>query len=440
MPRFLPFSLEDEVWSGRLKKTRSATDSGYRRYWGGRILVPAGTNYCTNPSFETDSNADGRSDGFSFSDTACTGTVTHERPAAIGESGSYSQRTAYTTVVGDTVSQPNMNTDMTNSGTFAQNDWISVSFDALGSLSNSNQLQCIIRVCNAAGSVVQSLASGGLTLSSSVKRVSWSGQATHADTSRIYVDVKSYGSFAYPEGFVDYTVDNLMVEKSPGPTPYFDGSYSAYACSWSGTAHASTSTRTSTASYASLPTSFTGAAATIGCRFTPFWAGPASGYYPYPLGIVSADNNSHFDIWQYGNTGWGAVVRFQSTTTYGNVVNTAFAANSMHTMIARLGATTIDFSLDGTSATQKAHALTGSALTKLQLGGGAPTFLSPGVFSGEFASPYLISDAEHTVLSSMLADGADSLDLALWFSRAGYIDTMIVPFEQNSAVYRVASK
>jgi len=111
-----------------------------------------------------------------------------------------------------------------------------------------------------------------------------------------------------------FWVDGLQFEQSSYPTPYCDGSL-GQGHSWSGTAHASTSSRAAAAlSYPSAiiayPDSYSLEQLTIAGWFIPAWdtTAPTSGYL-YLWDIRGADNNNRLLVnWNAAANKWQAYI------------------------------------------------------------------------------------------------------------------------------------
>lgn len=207
-------TLDGLVRAGRLQVVNPTTDTGWRSYGaGGRLFLPAATNYCTNP-------------------VAAVDTVGW----TVNGAGSSASRQVGVTPLGDT-------------------------FMRLVRGSTNSELRGPY-VVSAAGEVwtISAWVRGTPGVPASLALVNWysgtGNAAVNFTLTDTWVRVSATGPAVVDDGhpnrtmFVRFTggtagdvleVVGMQAEKSPFPTPYFDGSTAN--CAWTGTPNASTSTR-----------------------------------------------------------------------------------------------------------------------------------------------------------------------------------------------------
>lgn len=191
----------------------------------------ARTNYWTNPSFETDTNADGTADG-----TDVWGTCSNRafsRVSALGSNGSYAQRVAATFTAGDSIEAGMRIT--TGVGTFAEGETVTVSF--LARVNSATGCSCFFKCQARTAADVYAGSTDVFGLSGGTTRYSVTYSNLPANTSRVNVAI--YATLFGAGDSFSLDVDDVLIEKSATATTYFDGSY--LHCGWDGTAHASTS-------------------------------------------------------------------------------------------------------------------------------------------------------------------------------------------------------
>lgn len=190
------------------------------------------TNYCTNPSFEIDTNADGLSDSWVLFNN-CGTAPTLTRPA--GRLGGYAQRLQFTSA-GDT------NKDMTLRivsavASFAAGEPATASFYVKGTLTGLTAgVYCASRKSD--GSAISAVTINfPLTTASGWQRYSVTYPVLPALTSLVTCDL--YIANINTGNTCDVTMDDALIEKSASPGDYFDGSYPR--SQWLGVARASAS-------------------------------------------------------------------------------------------------------------------------------------------------------------------------------------------------------
>ena len=209
------------------------------------------------------------------------------------------------------------------------------------------------------------------------------------------------------------------------------------ATAWSGTANASTSTRTVSAlQYAAISTMQL--QGTLACRFSPLHAGATVMFYP---SLVAA-NVGETQVASIGKGG-AAVYRTALNSDGWIVVNSAdqtFDANTTHIAIGRWNRSTptADFTIDAVDSVQDATAGALMAPTVFRVSGDVAAETEASAHIGPVAiAPYRITDAETALLSTALAAGITGADLFRFFARRGYASTLILPLAGDSVGYKV---
>lgn len=221
---FLPIDFLDLVESGEAQVVLPTTDTGYKSYGSGRLLLPAATNYCTNPAsvgtkWGTDQGADLVFTRESAADvplppgfTSCT--------KAVHASGSYpgSALVAPFSVAANEVYTISVYINCAeNSG-----DSFNIGLDTLNN-----------------GVVVREPAANFGVTATGQGFIRFVRSVTIAASGENQLGVRCWVNAAPNTGA--WYLTGMLLEKSSVATPYFDGSYSD--CSWTGAANASTSTR-----------------------------------------------------------------------------------------------------------------------------------------------------------------------------------------------------
>lgn len=189
-----------------------------------------GVNYATNPSFEAGDPPSGYSDIYG---SGIKGTVVRSRVA--GRLGGYAHRIQYTGVTGDAGSAISIVFE-TSAASFAPNDplsygvWFKLTKSAGVTVTHTTYAR------TAANTYISQV--GGVTISDSsnwARSVSSGVSPALTDRYRWLIIIENIDAGES----VDLILDDLMLAKAPYLPDYFDGSYPS--CSWTGTAHASTS-------------------------------------------------------------------------------------------------------------------------------------------------------------------------------------------------------
>lgn len=234
------------AWS-TLTPSVNTTNPTYQN--GQRLFLPVSTNLCTNPSFEIDSNADGLADSWTNWAAQTAGTIVNTRVAALGL-GSYAQRSQYTGVAGDTAGFWGLYSGPTGAGSVSPGDKVELSMLVKGAVSGVTYLNLVIYWRKSDGSG-NGAATATITVSSNTTRFILVGLAP-ANTSQIRYGIETGG--VVNGSTIDITIDDVLLSiNAIDHGAYFDGSL--LNCAWTGSANASTSTRTAdTLTYAGVVT------------------------------------------------------------------------------------------------------------------------------------------------------------------------------------------
>ena len=196
----------------------------------GNQLYPAGTNYCTFPSLEIESGTPGKATGPEFGESTVAGAIAYSMVP--GRTGGYAQRVQYTGVAGDSGAQLAIRID-TEAGAWSGEEPVTFAFYSKGSVAGVS-----VAVAVWPQDFSGLLASGSPTPAASWGVDAFSGVGL-ASTTKLYCYISFTG---VDEGdTIDFTIDDISIEKSAILTPYFDGD--SPNCSWTGTPDASTSER-----------------------------------------------------------------------------------------------------------------------------------------------------------------------------------------------------
>lgn len=192
------------------------------------------TNYCTNPSFETGA-ADALATGFSLVDSTVTGTVVFSKVA--GRNGGLAQRIQYTGVEGDAAGNLAFYIRFpTSAGTVTPGDVWTQSLYVKAACTGVSLYLTSQYVTDAGGW----LESGpNLAIANSATFLPYSQTTGAAPATSGVFRLLVFPALIGTGDIVDFTIDDVLIEKSAVLTPYFDGSY--WRCAWDGVAHASTS-------------------------------------------------------------------------------------------------------------------------------------------------------------------------------------------------------
>lgn len=273
--------MDDFVRGGFAQPVTPTTDTGWREYGpAGRLFLPAGTNYFTNPLM-VDSNANGQPDSYVFAGgPAGTPVCTCANGVA---------RIQYTGVAGDTSASLIYYIDNVP---IIAGEAATIQAVAFGSVVGCT---ASLQVLTSPGWVVAAQ-TGAISLTSTPTKFSATGTcAVGAAYSRAYLRV----DFISEGGTIDISWSQPMLEKSSILTPYFNGS--THDCSWSGTANASTSVRVvSSLIYTDLVTLNSGGVTPAGTNVAYARNASATNYGPVlvtPTAKSAGDQTAIANLW-----------------------------------------------------------------------------------------------------------------------------------------------
>jgi hypothetical protein len=402
-------------------KVAATTDTGYREYSSsGRLFLPASTNYCTNPSFEIDTDSNGLSDTWAeYENSGASSTLTR----VAGRTGGYAQRVQMTADGADSgkIWEIYINSP---AASFASGDISTWSCYLKGTTTGTVQVRLGTTTRTNAEADIHTTYSSDITLSSSWTRVSLTDAAAGATTDHINVFLLVSGLDS-GDSF-DITIDDVLIEKSSFLTPYFDGS--SPDCSWSGTANASTSVRA--LSVMRMATSFTTMPeeVTIAARVIPLASQAQAG--TDPLFSLWVNNTTRaFMRHNYGS------LRFANSGEQ-NVAGGGFAALSKNTIVGRWDANGQDFRWNATDATRLAVAPLIASVTEFRIAEVLGVNLQGVYLSEVVLCPSRITDAETALLSTLLTT-CNGAELYKFFYDRGYYGTLIIPLEGDASAYIV---
>lgn len=381
----IPVILPPKGYRGG-KAVRPTTDTGWATYAGGsRLFLPAGTNLFPNPSFEIDSNSDGRADGFLGPNVAGLHDTLVESLVA-GRLGGYAQRIAYTGVAADV-------------GTY-----VSANVFEAGSAGQTYTISAYLKGVCAGGYAYFSVSSfdsswnylGAQNSALFDPTSSWVRQAlTYTLAANAQFNYFALQVDGIDEGdVVELDMDDLLFEASTALRPYFDGFTPS--CSWSGTAHASASTRD--VSSLILPYA-TGPSGTIAYRRSLLSGGVSNQGAVMAIDAngsecVHGGTNSYGEEW-FARSGSANTIAADTTTE---------TPGTVRTVVDRWDTTSTDLNLDGTDAAQEVSSVTvpaGVAVRNNQpMDGG---YLGPVIVSNERKSDAWV-DAIQANLGAAFSD------------------------------------
>lgn len=414
---------------GLAQEILPTTDTGYKTYGTGRLFLPAGTNYLINPSFETDTDANGTPDNIvPFSSTA--GVMTVSRVA--GRLGGYAMRIQEShanaggsvDIFGRTDDGHTAAYFGTANSSFAENDVATLSCYIKGTIANFANIRIYLKALKNDGTVTGTSSLVAITLTTDWQRVSVS-YTCPALTTHVHAHLQA--NTAAANHAVDVVVDDVLIEKSPVLTPYFDGTYPN--CAWTGTANASTSTRT--VSVLKYPLEAFAVGGTAAMRYTPLYAG--NGTATERVLYLNAGANDRVRIF---GTGGRVKNQIYDGTDFvePTIAAVSWAAGTTHVFVARwIWASTADISQDGTAATQgDASAVGAQTIDSVNL-------LHASAPAESYAGPLLISPSRKsdgwTTAIQASSGAAFSSPMRLWrdFMSAGDV---IFPLQGDSKGYK----
>lgn len=352
------------------------TESGWETYnAGSRLFLPAAINYVMDPSFSRLPQANGLVYGSAYYPTDATATVTCSITQEVIE-GRLVNVQNFRIVGNAGVSlYPNfkfpLNAQHYDTGeVITQSLYIRVNEKVGSSAWN-------LRTYNQAST--KYLAGTPLPLvATPMFRDATTGVISDTQVNvYTYCQLQCTGGFA-AGGVMDVSTALLSVTDESILTPYFDGSYDD--CAWTGTADASTSTRTVSA--LTLPVTLGSTGFTISGRFTPLWA--ANDGVAHNLLTLYAGADARATIYKHTDNKLYCTVTDGTDSASSATAALSFAANSTHTFVARCTwAGTVDLNLDGTDATQgDASAVAAQTIDSIAFGGDALSYVGPVTASG----------------------------------------------------------
>lgn len=356
---------------GLAREILPTTDTGYKTYGTGRLFLPSATNYCTNPSFaggDTGGLASGWIDSHTTADAPAFSIVS-------GRTDAYAQRFTLASAA-DSNKVATFAQTTTAVGSFAQNDYATFSCYIKGTASAGiTSVVIALSFRQAGGSSTGVGSTSAVTLTTGWQRVSLTVQGTADTTSRAYGYISVTGIDG-GESF-DITIDDALLEKSAVLTPYFDGTYPN--CAWTGTANASTSTRTVSA--LTVPTSLGAVGWTVAGRYSGIWAHNDSA--AHNLLTLYAASDARATVYKHtDNKLYASVTDGTDTVTSASAAST-LAANTVNTFVASATwASTVDISINGVASAQgDASAVAAQTIDSIALGASydyvGPLILSP---------------------------------------------------------------
>lgn len=232
--------MDDLVESGEARVVLPTTDTGYKTYGAGRLLLPAGTNYWTNPRLKEGAANDW---GYGLAG-AYHGSLVHD--ILPNGDGTWYYECVYTVHADDLAGGGHSVTiyNGLGAGTFTNGDPITLAIEYQFFSSNARSVSTGPALATLDQAYGDAIGGAGLPVATSWTRAFVSGECGAATTSRIVWN-KMF-AINNTTGVVGDTLTFRMrypsLTKSAVLTPYFDGS--SPACAWTAAADESASTRT----------------------------------------------------------------------------------------------------------------------------------------------------------------------------------------------------
>lgn len=420
--RNLTTILNALVGQGVLEAVAPSTDTGWERYPDGmREFLPAATNYFQYPDFALDTNADGIADGSSLG-----GTVQNAAWSIVD--GGQRFVASYTAGDSDVFWVGGVSTAASS---FAPGETATAQIYISELTATEATIHLALFAHTVADAYIGAVYTGEIV---GVGRTSKNYPVLPADTSRVRASVQ-IGDWSSGSS-IDITFKNEMIEKSSVLTPYFDGSYDD--CAWTGTAHASTSTRT--ISVLTYPTAnvASNSEGTFAARFAPLYAGSATLSISPPLYAIrnSADTSRSATLYFHGTN------RTYNADLYDGTNNPikasgvqSFAANTLHHAVMRYSTSWLNLNVDGTDAAAYANDAT------LSIG----TYMTIGVSHGKTISshacmgPCIHSPADKGsswTTAIQAGDGAAYSDVSRLVNEFMAVNDLLMPFNNGPTAYR----
>ncbi len=399
-------TLPGLVAAGRLLPVQPTTDSGYRSYSAGRLFLPAGTNLATDPQ----------------------GTAQTFWPA----DGTHNDLTPNQSLPVPLPDQPLITKciKLTNDGTAESSQTANMTVSA----STSYMTTLYVYAPTLGGNLVITGETGTTSTVATLTgaNTGWVRYAAATNTGVGQTTLALKFAFAGGTASTVY-VTGVCPYAGTVTMPYFDGGYPG--CAWSGTANASTSTRTASVLQFTDPFA-SNASFTVAMKYTPLFTG-SIGATAYLLRTSDATNRYDFF------TGYGSFTLRAHDAGGDTVISTAGtpSAGVAASLVARVSSTTLDVDKDGTSATQVANARTAPATTStIEIGNVDGGSQGRGYYGPILISPTRISDADVTNFQTNRASlWSDPIALYRWLSGHGYTQSLILPLQSDSVGYLVRS-
>ena len=407
-------TLPGLVAAGRLLPVQPTTDTGYKLYGAGRLFLPAGTNLATDPQ----------------------GTAQTFWPA----DGTHNDLTPNQSLPVPLADQPLITKciKLANDGTAESSQTANMTVSA----STSYWTTLYVYAPTLGGNLVIT-GETGTTSTVATLTAANTGWVRYAAATNTGVGQTTLAlKFAFAGGTASTVyVTGVCPYAGTVTVPYWDGSYPG--CAWSGTANASTSTRSASDlqfSRTSPFTLFTQAAGTWACRFAPLFASSASPSN-IPLLGISRSGTPSMCIRLTANANNIGLVQYDGASFQGNTAATSYTAGSLNSAVGRWGGGKIDTDVNGTGATQADLTITPTPDTDMRIGGNdgsegaSRSYVGPVVLS-----PTRWSDADKTSFqANQAALWSDVAALYNWLKDHGYANSLILPLQSDSVGYIVRS-
>jgi hypothetical protein len=413
-------TLDGLVAAGRAIAVPAVTDTGYSKYGVGRLFLPAATNVIPDVQGTL---ANGTFWPASTAHTAVTAGVAPPIPLPAELTG----LTTCLSLVNDGTADAPQTANLTVT---AAKDY----FDSL-----------YIYAPTVGGNLTITAETGHTFTLAAVTAVvpGWTRYSIYAPTVAGETTLSLKFAFAGGTASTVYIVAAQAVQESV-ESPFFCGLLAG--CAWTGTANASTSTRTvSTLKLGNILSSITGA---VAFRFVPLWGGSnTANCYLFGTDLSAGGDGMNIlasttlgaRMYDAGHTSGVAANGFTLSTK----IPDAGSINSFVLRYLNGASGTMDCLLNGANNTQKAHTMAPDTLTASFIGtrrtasnvGTACAYIGPLVSVGSITNPARPTDAETVTLEAMLHAGASGLDLFNFISR--YKGSIVCPLVDSSKGYRV---
>lgn len=384
---------------GKAQAIAPSTDTGYKAYGEGKLFLPAATNLCVDPCCSALT--------FWPADTAhtdLTAGVSNPLPTA---------------------GVPSTVLSLVNDGTADAPQTANITVSA----STAYMASIYVYAPTLGGNLTITTEDGHSFTLAALTGVVGAWRRYNIASPTVAGEVTLSLKFSFAGGGVSTVyVTGCNVIATSVLTPYFDGS--SPDCVWTGTANASTSTRTVSGHNIYVLTNTWATACTIAYRTAPLFAGNDGVLQNQILLYVGAadyiylakDAANKWSVKVQGSAGSAGV-------TYGLSAAQSFAANTFHSIVARIVAgSTIDLDHDGTSIAQVANPRTPTAFASGRALGTSLGYVGPVIIS-----PARKSDAWTAAVQ--VGSGAIYSDpMRVWreYLEAG---DLFVPFQNDSVSF-----